>query len=202
LFLQRQEASEELRVDQAVEAVKEYASKKDTDVDILYAKLLSLADMVKTSGWEALRVKVDFILKRFLIHKEEHHVAPLVLELLSNPEEVALLAREHRLLKSVVSRKLSAPLPPSQQTQEEVRPPAPPLSSSVPPFMYYGGQAGPGAGAVPPMLPGFMPGYGPWPPTPRQAGPPRRPRARGACFLCHQTGHFVAECPQAQNKHK
>ena len=202
--LRRREVSEGAgALNIALEGVKEYVSgrPRDIDTDILYARLLKLDELAKKHGGPQVGAKVQFVLKRFLLHKGESYVAPLVLELLSTKEEAQLLSQEHKLLRNFNEQKKPAD---NNRSAREAR------------FdLQLTTQPSNGAGGPYPWFP--------YPHTSRVTSPPSQGfygqqqfgrggmRGRGirgkfrggmTCFLCNGPGHIVSDCPHNPNSGK
>ena len=178
-------------VEKALREVKEYASKRATelDKDVLFEKLIYLDTTARRTD-HPLKDKVSFALSRFNKYRNTEVVAQVMVGLLCTKEESALLAQEQRVLKA--HKLLDA-----KGEKKEEKGKADKSSDS--------------AGNNFPQSPNPFP-Y-PWPMWPNQDGQQGwrsgsrgrgnrgqrggSTRPRGACFLCGSPSHYMRDCMKA-----
>ncbi|CAC5395698.1 unnamed protein product [Mytilus coruscus] len=99
--LEKKQADHELSVfERAKRDVKDEAAKGKVDIDVLHERLILLDNLARKQNHD-LKDKINLILSRFHIHKNRpNFAAALVLKLVCNKEEEAVLDKEQKLLKT------------------------------------------------------------------------------------------------------
>ncbi|XP_071148243.1 uncharacterized protein [Mytilus edulis] len=176
--LEKKQAEDELsEFERAKRDVKDEAAKGKVDIDVLHERLILLDNLARKQNHD-LKDKINLILSRFHIHKSRpNFAAALVLKLVCNKEEEAILDKEQKLLKTFGF---------ADDDNYNMQ------SHNL--YMHGQGFMGNSFG----QAQGHSYGM-----SPRFTGPPRRGRGRGnshnLCFKCNKPGHYVRDCPANQN---
>jgi len=174
--LDKKKAEDEISdFERAKRDVKEEAAKAKVDIDSLHEKLILLDSLARKQNHD-LKDKISLILSRFHIHKNKpSFAAALVLKLVCNKEEEAVLDKEQKLLKTFGFHD-------KQENQH--------MYNNVPAMGY--GMIGTQMHNAPYMPRFTNPGrrFRPW----FQAS-----QAPMLCFRCNKPGHLVRDCPLNHN---
>ena len=184
---------EKTEYEKANQEVKEEATKKEVNVDLLHEKLVTLENMATKTN-QADKERFSMILKRFHKHKSKpSFVAALILKLVATKEEEVVLEKEQKLLKHFKD---------DNQKTSEKEPAVSQMHETMAPFNFRFG-----AYSFPPQF------YPPMPFQVPQAVPPGTPFMRSAsamhtksgrqnggnreiiCYRCRKSGHMIRNCP-------
>ena len=192
---EKKETDQQSEYDKAKKEVKEEATKKEVNVDLLHEKLVTLENLSRKTN-QADKEKMSMILRRFHAHKSKpSFVAALILKLVASKEEEVILEKEQKLLKYFKDQtdKPSEKEKPTAQAHEGMTP----INWKLGPY------------SLMPQFPAHMPLQ--MPPMPPM--PPLTPLMRSAsnmhmkgnrqgagskdivCYKCRKQGHIIRNCP-------
>ena len=96
---ENRETDQQSGYDKAKKEVKEEATKKEVNVDLLHENLVTLEILSRKTN-QADKEKMSMILRRFHAHESKpSFVAALILKLVASKEEEVILEKEQKLLK-------------------------------------------------------------------------------------------------------
>lgn len=190
----KKESDDKSEYDRAKKDVKEEATKREVNVDLIHEKLVTLETIARKSS-HVDQEKISMILRHFHAHKSNpSFVAALVLKLVSSKDEEAILEKEQRLLKHFKDQKEKSSKSETVSSSNH--------NANMFPFNWGFG----GYGMMPQLMPA-MPSQGSQhaPPfthfmRPASSMPTKFNRQGGGnreviCYRCRKPGHMVRNCP-------
>ncbi len=194
----QKEKGEQDSVDALLQDVKEYASTRDLNPDVLYSRLVRLEETARKHN-NKNRNRYHLAINRFLAQKDtldDKALGNLVLMLLASSDEHAMLERERKLTKRLEGeekKKAKADKHDRKDDKKEVavKPPGD-LGTQWPMYAwppYFPGQ-------LPPFLPpgNMPPPYMPPPFMPQRTNFRFSGSRNGRCYKCGKPGHYARSC--------